>query len=239
MGLELNAVSRGYEDELIERNEREYALADTIVVGSQFVANTLEQAGVPRDKVVLAEYGCDPVAWPYAASQRHGDEWLNVAVVGSDVVRKGTLRTLMAARMATRVRVHVFGECRDLPGGIAAWSDVGVFHGHVPRADLPALLKRCHAFCLPSVWEGSAYATGEAMATGLPAIVTPNAGSWVRDGVDGFIVPVGDVEAIAQALKRLQDEALRVNMGQKARRNAEAHTWAAYRAAIRRACLSA
>lgn len=232
-------TARGYDDELIERNEREYALADAIVVGSRFVAGTLEQAGVARDKLVLAEYGCDPEAWPYASSQRRRDQWLDVAVVGSDSVRKGTVRTLMAARLATHVRVHVFGECLDLPGGTAAWSDVGVFHGHVPRADLPALLERCHAFCLPSVWEGSAYATGEAMATGLPAIVTPNAGSWVRDGVDGFVVPVGDVEAIARALTRLQDEVARAHMGREARRNAEAHTWAAYRAAIRYACLPA
>jgi glycosyltransferase involved in cell wall biosynthesis len=37
----------------------------------------------------------------------------------------------------------------------------------------------------------------------LPVITTPNAGSVVRDGVDGFIVPIRDAEAIAEKLERL------------------------------------
>jgi glycosyltransferase involved in cell wall biosynthesis len=235
--LGVNTVARGYEDELIERNEREYELADVIVAGSQFVAQTLREAGVAEAKIVLAEYGCDPLAWPYIPRQRSTPE-LQVALVGSDIVRKGTLRTLMAARLVKGVRVHVFGSVAGLPGGESAFLDVGVFHGHVPRSDLSALLRRCHAFCLPSVWEGSAYAIGEAMASGLPSIVTPNAGSWVRDGVDGFLVPVGDVGAIAQALDRMKDEAARTRMAREARRNAEEHTWARYRAALRKGCLS-
>ena len=50
-------------------------------------------------------------------------------------------------------------------------------------------------FVFPSLFEGSAVVTYEALACGLPSIVTPNAGSVVRDGVDGFHVPAGDVGA--------------------------------------------
>jgi glycosyltransferase involved in cell wall biosynthesis len=235
--LGVSTVAKGYEQELIERNEREYQLADVIVAGSRFVATSLAQAGVPPNKVVVAEYGCDPRAWPYSSHERSSLEPLNVALVGSDIVRKGTLRTLMAARIAKGVRVHVFGTVVGLPGGTGAWGDVAVFHGHVPRADLVAHLKHCHVFCLPSVWEGSSYAIGEAMASGLPAIVTANAGSWVRDGRDGVVVPVGDVEAIAAAMDRLKDDGLRGTMATQARSNAEAHTWAHYRETLRQACL--
>ncbi len=235
--LGVNTVARGYEPELIDRNEREYELADTIVAGSRFVASSLERAGVSRDKIVVVEYGCDPGIWPHAERARNNDQSLNIALIGSDIVRKGTLRTLMAARLATGVRVHVFGAVDDLPGGAVEWSDVGVFYGHLPRVDLVTHLNTCHAFCLPSVWEGSAYAIGEAMASGLPAIVTSNAGSWVRDGVDGFIVPVGDVDAIALAMDHLKNEEKRRAMALEARRNAEMHTWAHYRAGLRNACL--
>lgn len=236
--LGIDTVAQGYGDELIARNEREYQLADTIVAGSSFVASTLEQAGVARSKVVLAEYGCDPVSWPYVERRRSGQVELSVALVGSDIVRKGTLRTLRAARRAKGVRIHVFGDVEHLPGGEAAWRDVGTFYGHVPRADLAKHLRQCHAFCLPSVWEGSAYAIGEAMASGLPVIVTPNAGSWMRDGVDGIVVPVGDDVAIADAFARLKDESVRQEMAEQARRNALSHTWADYRQALQKACLS-
>ena len=45
--------------------------------------------------------------------------------------------------------------------------------------------------------------TYEALASGLPVVATPNAGSWVRDGVDGLIVPAGNPEALAAAIERL------------------------------------
>jgi len=58
-------------------------------------------------------------------------------------------------------------------------------------------------FLLPSLCEGSATVCYEALAAGLPVITTPNAGSVVRDGVDGFIVPIRDAEAIAEKLDLL------------------------------------
>jgi glycosyltransferase involved in cell wall biosynthesis len=56
------------------------------------------------------------------------------------------------------------------------------------------------AFVLPSIVEGSAKTTYEAMSAELPVITTLNAGSVVRDGVDGFIVPVRDPDAIREKL---------------------------------------
>ncbi len=54
-------------------------------------------------------------------------------------------------------------------------------------------------FVFPSLFEGSAVVTYEALACGLPCIVTPRPGSVVRDGVEGLIVPARDVEALAAA----------------------------------------
>ena len=49
-------------------------------------------------------------------------------------------------------------------------------------------------FVFPSLFEGSAVVTYEALAAGLPSVVTPSAGSVVRDGVEGFIVPRGEID---------------------------------------------
>jgi glycosyltransferase involved in cell wall biosynthesis len=85
-------------------------------------------------------------------------------------------------------------------------------------------------FVLPSLSEGSAKVTYEAMACGLPVIVTPNAGSVARDGEDGFLVPPGDSEALQEKLLKLyEDRGMRETMGRNARKRIERFTWDAHR----------
>jgi starch synthase len=93
---------------------------------------------------------------------------------------------------------------------------------------------------LPSLHEGSALVTYEALASGLPVIATPQTGSVVRDGVEGFLVPAGQIEPLAERLLQLfRDSGLRLEMGARARRRAEEFSWAVYGerlgAAVRRA----
>jgi glycosyltransferase involved in cell wall biosynthesis len=69
----------------------------------------------------------------------------------------------------------------------------------------------------------------EAMACGVPVITTPNCGSVIRDGVDGFIVPIRDAAAIADKIERLLgDRELRGRMGRSARERAREFTWQRY-----------
>ena len=73
--------------------------------------------------------------------------------------------------------------------------------------------------------------TYEALSAGLPIITTPNTGSVVRDGVDGFVVPIRDPEGLAASMNQLiADPNLRIAMSFEARRHTEAElSWAAYR----------
>ena len=62
----------------------------------------------------------------------------------------------------------------------------------------------------------------EAMACGLPVITTPNCAALVRDGIDGFIVPIRDAQALAEKIDILaRDPELRAWMSQNARQRAE------------------
>lgn len=54
--------------------------------------------------------------------------------------------------------------------------------------------------------EGSATVTYEALMSGLPVVTTPNTGSIVTDGVNGFIVPVRDTVEMAEKLRRLHED---------------------------------
>jgi glycosyltransferase involved in cell wall biosynthesis len=66
-------------------------------------------------------------------------------------------------------------------------------------------------FLLASICEGSATVCYEALAAGLPVVTTPNAGSVIRDGIDGFIVPIRDGPAIAGRLRLLAGDRERLS----------------------------
>jgi starch synthase len=69
----------------------------------------------------------------------------------------------------------------------------------------------------------------EAMASGLPCIVSENVGCTLRDGVEGFVIPVGDVAALKDRISRLyRDLSVRRGMGLAARARIEQFTWAQY-----------
>ena len=80
------------------------------------------------------------------------------------------------------------------------------FSGHIRSTRSTGSSQQSDVFVFPSLAEGSAYVTYEAMASELPLVTTPNSGSVVRDGVDGFLVPAGDIDAIGERLALLHAE---------------------------------
>jgi len=61
--------------------------------------------------------------------------------------------------------------------------------GPVPRSTVAQHYAWADVFLLPSVCEGSATATYEAIASGIPVLCTPHAGSVIEDGRQGFVIP--------------------------------------------------
>ncbi len=105
--------------------------------------------------------------------------------------------------------------------------------GQVAHAEMPGQMARADVFVFPSLFEGSAVVTYEALACGLPSIVTPNAGSVVRDGIEGYLVGPGDIDALACRMEQLgNDPAQRDQMGSAARSRALAYDWPRYHAAL-------
>src|SRR5256885_10013367 len=66
--------------------------------------------------------------------------------------------------------------------------------------DVEKYLNQATIHVFPSQLEGSAKVTYEAAACGLPQVVTRESGDVVRSGIDGIIVPPGNVDAIAGAI---------------------------------------
>ena len=97
------------------------------------------------------------------------------------------------------------------------------------RSDPLTFMQRASIFALPSRFEGMPNALLEAMAAGLPAVVSdasPGPLEMVRDGVHGCVVPREDWQAFARALERLMlDEALRERFGAEARAKLRSLDW--------------
>jgi len=96
--------------------------------------------------------------------------------------------------------------------------------GTVGGEEKAELLSTANLLVLPSHHEGLPMVIVEAMAAGLPIVATPVGGipEVVRDGYNGFLVPVGEVEALAEKLAVLAgDPNLRELMGQRSREIAE------------------
>jgi glycosyltransferase involved in cell wall biosynthesis len=100
--------------------------------------------------------------------------------------------------------------------------------GRVPYAELPQFYQNGDISCLPSTWETVPTSILEAMACGLPIIATDVGGitEIVNDGETGLIVPSRDCDALTNALTtRSEDTDKRIEMGKKARKNAEKFEW--------------
>jgi len=190
------------QDAFREREEREWQESDVIVCGSEFVRESIRAAGGPVDRCRIVPYGTSLPA--LAQPKIHKHSRLRVLTVGAVGLRKGSQYVLAAARalkgkaefrMAGPIAVTSVAES-TLRGNLS-------LVGPVPRTEVRRQFEWADVFLLPSICEGSATVCYEALAYGLPVIATPNTGSVVRDGVDGFIVPVRDPGAIIEKLEIL------------------------------------
>ena len=107
--------------------------------------------------------------------------------------------------------------------------------GWLPRVRLAAELATHDVLVLPSRHDSFGIVVAEAMACGLPVIVTENVGAkeMVTPGDDGQIVPVGDAAALASAMSWFMDHAATLpEMSAAARSKAESYSWAAYQSKV-------
>ena len=130
--------------------------------------------------------------------------------------------TVPSWRAAGRPRLTA-SEDSGLPRGLRGWEAAGLVDwlGHVD--DMPSLLASADIVVLPSYREGLPKSLIEAAACARPLVTTdaPGCRDVVTDGVDGLLVPVRDVLALAQAIARLQDDrSLARSLGQAARAKA-------------------
>ncbi len=211
----------------VARTLREIEQADYILIPSDFVRESFLAEGVPESKLIHAPFGVDVSRFTPAKTSEGRP--FRAVFVGQVGLRKGVPYLLEAwKRLGWRdaelwLVGRVLPEIKEVLKGYADLPGVRIMGFLGTPA---AAYQQADIFVFPSIEEGSALVTYEAMACGLPVVTTPNAGSPVRDGVEGFIVPIRDPDALAARMERLRaDVRLRQELGRAARIRAEEFTW--------------
>jgi len=224
-------------EEYFHRREQEWALADRIVVNSEFSRSALLKQGVPSDKLVVIplcyeiDNGNSNVAGPnlplrsgerarvscsdspsYSALSAPCSllpaQPLRVLFLGQVILRKGIQYLIEAAKFLKDGNIHfdIVGPIGISKEAIASAPKNVTFHGRATRDQTAAWYQKSHVFVLPTISDGFAITQLEAMSYGLPVVTTPCCGDVVTDGVDGFIVPPRDSEALARVFQHYRKD---------------------------------
>jgi starch synthase len=209
----------------VDRELREYEIADKIIVPSEEARRSFLRRGVDASRVVKIPYGVDISQFSTPTAERHPGAIVSVATIG---IQKGHHKLLHAFRL-----LRTGNASLTLVGSISA--EYGKYlnldqpavrmTGPVSRSRVIQELQQASVFVLASIHDGLALVIAQAMACGLPVIATEATGAseLITDGVEGLIVPSPvTAENLAQAIDSLLSDSVRsLAMGAAARRKVE------------------
>ena len=214
--------------------DQELELADTVIVPSSFVKSTLDLYP-GKKKIVVSPFGVPAnVSTPREVTD--SNEPLRVLYVGSLTQRKGISYLFEAIEKAGKaVTLTVIGRKVGQSELLDKYCERHRWIPSLPHREILAEMRGHDVFVFPSLFEGLALVQGEALSQGLPVITTPNSGGTdiMRDGIDGFIVPIRDPESItARLLELYADRDLLKQMSDAARERAKMLDWQGYKGRI-------
>ena len=214
---------------IVLREETIYAQADAITVPSTVARHSFIQMGISADKVHVIPYGVRLDRFTPASALTNGRHFqrteeslhsppsttkdpFNLLFAGAVSLRKGIPYLLEAFARLNHPYKHL-----TVAGSIAPAirplltrlpTERVTFTGSIPQPELARLMAASHALVLPSIEEGLALVQAQAMACGCPVIATVATGAedLFSSEKEGFIVPNGDIAALAACMQQLADD---------------------------------
>jgi glycosyltransferase involved in cell wall biosynthesis len=202
----LYPIDRGWlTAHLRRRTIKEYELADAIFITSEYQRSSFLKSGVDPDKLIRI----DLRPLPEFKKREHpptGDTF-DIVYVGRMDLIKGVPVLLDAFAAVARPdwRLTVMGSFSSY--GLRSYVTKRVQRDRritlLEYGDPLELLRRAHIFVHPTFEDGFGYAPMEALAVGVPVIVTDQTGmaEYVEEGINGSVIPAGDVEVLADRLR--------------------------------------
>jgi len=193
--------------------------AKFIVCISDFARSQLMRVACAEhwNKMHVVRLGVDPQVFFSTQRERDAERPQEILCVGRLVASKGQLILLQACERllleghSLQVRLVGAGPDREHLEAFAKQKGIpAIFEGAKTHDETQQILEEADVFVLASFAEGVPVALMEAMAMEIPCVSTYVAGipELIRDGLDGLLVPASSVDALATALKRLQEDPL-------------------------------
>jgi len=188
-------------DRVNERKNRQYANADLIIANSMFSRQTFIDAGFSAKQVVGIPTGCPPVQHGAMANRPQTGPMVFLCA-GTQSIRKGIQYLLDAWRKlkpGINAELWLVGKM-ELPERLLENLPENVIvKPPVSKPELGELFRQSSYLVLPTLCEGLAHIILEAMSAGRGVITTENSGcgDLVEDGVNGWKVPIRNVDALA------------------------------------------
>lgn len=189
------------------REKAEWECADVILCASEFTKKSVIRAGGPSVRCFVVPYGVDgrfqvPPRKPHSGPMR-------VLTVGSASLIKGAPYILAAAKaLQGKAQFRIVGSINVSAKARARLEQLVELTGLVPRSEIMRHYAWADIFLFPSICDGFGMVLIEALSAGLPIITTPNTGVVIRDGIEGFIVPIRRVEPIVDSITKLKENQL-------------------------------
>ncbi len=217
-----------------QRELLEYELADYISIPSSFVKRTFIENGIPEKKLLVNAYGVNLTEFKQIEKK---DNIFRIIFCGSMSIQKGSHLLLQAfheLNLSNCELLHLGSVQNEMKKYLKKYKrDNLILKGHQPQNKLYEFYSQGSVFVIPSLQEGMAMVQLQAMACGLPLICSTNTGGddlITKDGEEGFVIPIRDVEAIKEKILYLyNNQDIAKEMGQKAKKRVESgFTWEDY-----------
>ena len=225
---------------VIEKSVKEYHEADYICVLSSFVKRTFLEKGVLEDKLILTFSGVSLDDFKQVEKE---DKIFRIIYCGGLTIKKGIhyLLEAVSSLKLKNLELWLVGNIvKDIRPFLDKYRNYYKFLGILPHYKLYRYFSQGSVLVLPSLEEGMVRVMLEAMACGLPIIATTNTGAEdvVRNGIDGFIIPIRNVEALKEKITYMyESQNMCRQMGQNAKeRVRKEFTWEQYADRIINAC---
>lgn len=196
-------------DEYYESWREEVALADRVIVNSEWSAAALRRQGVAAEKLVHIPIPYEPDMTSSLRSAPEGgfgpERPLRVLFLGQVNLRKGICELLEAMRLLhdKPVELTIVGAPQViLPPDLRALPSLR-WIGPIPRGEIATHLRRADVFILPTHSDGFGLTQLEALGHRLPVIVSENCARLVQDDVQGRVLPEVSSTAIAAVLNSI------------------------------------
>jgi glycosyltransferase involved in cell wall biosynthesis len=231
--LGLEYITKQTQD-LLEETLLEYKISDYITVPSSFVKRTFIEQGFDESNIFVNPYGVDLSQFKQIEKD---DDVFRVIYCGRLSIQKGShylLEAIYGLNMDNFELWHVGGIDNEMKPYIEKFkSKKIVFKGAQRQEELYKFYSQGSVFILPSIQDGFGMVIFQAMACGLPVILSENTGAYdviTKDGEEGFVIPIRSVGAIQEKITYLYNNRnICKQMGERAKKKvSEGYTWDDY-----------